>query len=151
MIIEKILTPARTLGTVRSSSKKKILELIATTISEDVPAINGKDLFASLVSRERLGTTALGKGVAIPHCRNKTCTEPTGLFIQLELPVDFEAVDSQPVDLIFALVVPEDNDPQAHLNILKALAGRFQSDTLSSKLRGAASRDALYNTLVRGT
>ncbi len=147
MIIENILTPARTLCGVHGTSKKKILEAVATLISEEVPAINAKDLFSCLVTRERLGTTGLGDGVAIPHCRNKSCTKPTGLLIRLAEPVDFESIDHKPVDIIFALIVPEE-DTQEHLEILKALAGRFQSNLLLNKMREAKGSTELYNYLV---
>ncbi|WP_263322168.1 PTS IIA-like nitrogen regulatory protein PtsN [Endozoicomonas sp. Mp262] len=144
MIIENILTPERTLCGVHGVSKKKVLEAVATLISDEVPAINAKDLFGCLVSRERLGTTGLGNGIAIPHCRHKSCTQPTGLLFQLAEPVDFEAVDQKPVDLVFALIVPVE-DTQEHLEILKALASRFQSSTLLNKLREAHSSDELYD------
>ncbi len=111
------------------ASKKKILEYIADRISSEVPEINAKELFEALVSRERLGTTGLGSGVAIPHCRCKACPEPVGLFIRLAEPVDFDSVDRKPVDLVFALIVPE-GENQEHLEILKALAEKFHSEAL---------------------
>ncbi len=146
-IITQILTPERTLCGVRGPSKKKILERIAELISEEVPAINAKDLFNALVVRERLGTTGLGKGIAIPHCRIKSCPEPIGLFLQLDEPVDFDAVDREPVDLVFALIVP-DGENQTHLQILKDLAIRFQSDERLQKMRLAANKEALYQTFT---
>ncbi|MDD7805430.1 MAG: PTS sugar transporter subunit IIA [Endozoicomonas sp. (ex Botrylloides leachii)] len=147
MIIKNILTPARTLCSVRGSSKKKVLELIATAISEEIPAISGKALFSSLISRERLGTTGIGDGIAIPHCRTKYCTEPIGLFIQFAEPIDFEATDHKPVDLVFALIVPEESSQQ-HLDILKALVGRFQTSKLLAKLRGASNSAELYDIIT---
>ena len=147
MIIENILTPERALHGVQGVSKKKILETIAEQISDHVPAINAKDLFNSLINRERLGTTGLGGGVALPHCRSKACPEPTGLFIRLAEPVDFDAVDREPVDLIFALIVPEEST-QEHLNILQALAQRFSDDYLISQIRSATSSEALFQILT---
>lgn len=148
MIIENILTPARTLYRARGNSKKKILELIATIISVEVSVIDGKELFSSLISRERLGTTGLGNGFALPHCRNKYCKSPAGVFIRLAEPVDFDAIDKQPVDLVFALVVPEEKNPQLHLDILKALAHRFQSNEFMNKLRTANNLDELYGIII---
>lgn len=147
MIIEKILTPERTLCGVHGASKKKTLEIIAEQISLHVPAINTKDLFNSLINRERLGTTGLGRGVAIPHCRSKACLEPTGLFIRLAEPIDFDAVDRAPVDLIFALIVPEEST-QEHLDILQALAERFSNDLLLNRMRSTESTEALYQSLA---
>lgn len=147
MIIENILTPERTLCGVHGASKKKILEIISEHICQHVPEINTKDLFNSLVSRERLGTTGLGRGVALPHCRSKACQKPTGLFIRLAEPVEYDAVDRKPVDLIFALIVPEEST-QEHLNILQALAERFNNDLFLDKMRSADSSEALYQSLA---
>ena len=130
-----------------AASKKKILELIAEEFSTKVPTINSAELFDAFITRERLGTTGLGKGIAIPHCRFKSCPEPTGLFLRMEHPVDYDAVDRQPVDLVFALIVP-DGDNQEHLQILQSLAECFHSDTLVTKLRQATSESALYEILT---
>lgn len=147
MIIDTILPPERTLCGVHGVSKKKTLETVADLISEAVPAINAKELFASLVARERLGTTGLGNGIALPHCRNKSCTEPIGLFMQLAEPIEFGAVDQKPVDLVFALVVPEEAT-QEHLEILKTLARLFQSRILLNRMREARSADRLYDCIT---
>lgn len=145
-MIHRILTPERTLDGVHGASKKKILEYIADRISSEVPEINAKELFEALVSRERLGTTGLGSGVAIPHCRCKACPEPVGLFIRLAEPVDFDSVDRKPVDLVFALIVPE-GENQEHLEILKALAEKFHSEALLHTIRQAADAQTLYKNL----
>ncbi|WP_066017424.1 PTS IIA-like nitrogen regulatory protein PtsN [Endozoicomonas atrinae] len=147
MMIHRILTPERTLDGVHGASKKKILEFIAERISSDVPEINAKELFEALVARERLGTTGLGEGVAIPHCRCKACPSPIGLFIRLAEPVDFDSVDRKPVDLVFALIVPE-GENQEHLEILKALAERFHSTTLLEKIRSASATELLYQFIA---
>ncbi|WP_299725410.1 PTS sugar transporter subunit IIA [uncultured Endozoicomonas sp.] len=147
MIIHRILTPARTFDGVHGVSKKKILEFIAEHISSEVPEINGKDLFEALISRERLGTTGLGNGIAIPHCRCKACPEPVGLFIRLAEPVDFDSIDQKPVDLVFALIVPE-GENQEHLEILKALAEQFHSDRLMASVRQAENVQNLYDCIT---
>ena len=147
MMIHRILTPERTLDGVHGASKKKILEFIAERISSDVPEINAKELFEALVARERLGTTGLGEGIAIPHCRCKACPSPIGLFIRLAEPVDFDSVDRKPVDLVFALIVPE-GENQEHLEILKALAERFHSTALLEKIRSASATELLYQFIA---
>ena len=147
MIIQQILTPERTHIGAPAASKKKILELVAEHISNDVPTINASELFDALITRERLGTTGLGNGIAIPHCRFKSCPEPTGLFLKMEQPVDYDAVDRKPVDLVFALIVP-DGDNQEHLEILKSLAERFHSEDVVQALRAATSEAELYNILT---
>ncbi|MFK0570847.1 PTS sugar transporter subunit IIA [Endozoicomonas sp.] len=146
MKIHRILTPERTLDGVHGVSKKKILEFIADRISSEVPEINAKELFEALISRERLGTTGLGEGVAIPHCRCKACPEPVGLFIRLAEPIDFDSVDRKPVDLVFALIVPE-GENQEHLEILKALAERFHSASMLEKIRSATDSEMLYHSI----
>ncbi|OED41082.1 PTS IIA-like nitrogen-regulatory protein PtsN [Endozoicomonas sp. (ex Bugula neritina AB1)] len=147
MIIQQILTPGRTRLGVPAASKKKILELVAECISNDIPTINSADLFDALITRERLGTTGLGNGIALPHCRFKNCPEPTGLFLRMEHPVDYDAIDRKSVDLVFALIVP-DGDNQEHLQILQALAERFYSEELVQELRQANSSSELFNILV---
>ncbi|MRI34130.1 PTS fructose transporter subunit IIA [Endozoicomonas sp. OPT23] len=147
MIIEKVITPERILCDAQGASKKKVLELIAESISEQVPAINGKDLFNSFVCREKLGTTGLGDGIALPHCRSKACQEPTGFMVRLAEPVNYDAVDKQPVDLLFALVVPEEST-QEHLNILQALAERFHSSELLASLRSATTPQQLFELIT---
>ena len=147
MIIQHILTPGRTLCDVSGVSKKKILESIAETLSREIPAINASDLFEALIARERLGTTGLGHGIALPHCRIKACPEPTGLLARLEEPIDFDAVDREPVDLVFALIVPEGDD-QEHLEILKGLAERFNDGEIRSQLRHAKDASALFDIVT---
>ena len=146
MLIHRILTPERTLDGVHGVSKKKILEFIADRISSEVLEINAKELFEALVGRERIGTTGLGEGVAIPHCRCKACPEPVGLFMRLAEPVDFDSVDKKPVDLVFALIVPEDEN-QEHLEILKTLAERFHSALMLQKIRAATNTGMLYRCI----
>ncbi len=147
MIIHRILTPERTLKGVHGVSKKKILEFVADRISDDVPEINAKDLFEALISRERLGTTGLGNKIAIPHCRCKACPEPVGLFMRLAEPVDFDSVDQQPIDMVFALIVPE-GENQEHLEILQALAEKFHSPKLLQQIRTAADTKTIYANLT---
>lgn len=147
MIIQHILTPGRTLCDVSGVSKKKVLESIAETLSREVPAINASELFEALVARERLGTTGLGHGIALPHCRLKSCPEPVGLFARLEEPIDFDAVDREPVDLVFALIVPE-GDHQKHLEILKSLAERFNAEDIRNRLRQAEGVEAIFEIIT---
>lgn len=147
MIIQHILTPGRTFCDVPGVSKKKVLESIAETLSKEVPAINANELFEALVARERLGTTGLGHGIALPHCRFKPCPGPTGLFARLEEPIDFDAVDREPVDLVFALIVPE-GDNQEHLDVLKSLAERFNVEEIRHQLRQAEDAEAMFEIIT---
>ena len=147
MIIQRILTPERTHCGVPGVSKKKALQIIAEILSNEIPAMNTSDLFEALITRERLGTTGLGQGVALPHCRVKTCPEPTGLFMRLEEPIDFDSVDRAPVNLVFALIVP-DGDNQEHLEILQSLAERFHNPEILEQLREAPDADSMFRIIT---
>ena len=148
MGIENLISPARALSNVHGISKKRTLELIANQLNEQLPAFNAKELFANLCSREKLGTTALGEGVALPHCRLSGCDKPAGLLLQLASPIDFDAADQQPVDLIFALIVPKDAHEE-HLLILQDIAIRFNDPTFRTRLRQTTNATDLYKEATR--
>lgn len=149
MAVSNYLTPARTFKGSAGSSKKRVLEFIANFISQDNPDLDASELFKSLVNREKLGSTALGQGVAIPHCRMGGCTGMTGALLSLDEPVDFDSPDQQPVDLVFALLVPEEACDD-HLQALAELAGRFNDPGLLHKLRQADSANALFQIVTTG-
>jgi len=96
-----------------------------------------------LADRERLGSTGFGGGVAIPHAKLEGLTAPTGLFVRLAQPIEFQAVDDLPVDLVFALLSPVDAG-QEHLKALARISRRLRDRPFVDKLRGAGSPDALY-------
>jgi len=110
--IEDILTPERTLIDAPVSSKKKLLEYLAGFIAEQLSDSSADDIYERLLSRERLGSTGIGEGIAIPHCRLKQCDQAMGVLLRLMEPVDYDAIDRQPVDLVFALLVPEEATEQ---------------------------------------
>ncbi len=145
MDIQALITPKRTLCGVEGGSKKRALELLANTIAQDVPGIDAEDLFRRLIARERLGSTGIGHGIAIPHCRAENCTGTLGALITLAEPVDFDAIDSQPVDILFAMLVPEEAHDE-HLQNLAALAGALSNSDFREKLRAATSDQQLYET-----
>lgn len=147
MQLTSILSPARTYYGAAGSSKKRVLQSIADFICETVPTLNPDELFTSLLGREKLGSTGLGHGVAIPHCRLANCTAVTGALIRLTDPVDFDAVDHEPVDLMFVLIVPEEASEE-HLQVLAMLAELFHDAAFRSALRAADSADALFETAV---
>lgn len=147
MRIEDILSPARTLAGASAGSVKKAIEQIAKLIVDDMPALDLNELVASLLARERLGSTGLGHGIAIPHCRLASCPQVLGALVRLEQPIDFDAIDSQPVDLLFALVVPQDAS-QEHLGTLAALAERFDRPDYRDALRAQANSGDLYQAAI---
>lgn len=147
MELVDILSPDRIFENVQGGSKKKVLETAAGLIARQLPELNPDDLFDNLISREKLGSTGIGKGIAIPHCRSQNCNQPIGSFLKLETPVDFDAIDHQPVDMLFVLLVPKEAQ-QEHLNLLARIATLFNDDTRREKLRHAVGSQALYDVLV---
>lgn len=124
------------------ASKKRALELLAQMIAASDPTLTQNDVFDSLLARERLGSTGLGYGVAIPHGRTNQVKQAIGAFLQLSNGVDFDAVDKQPVDLVFALLVPQEATDE-HLQLLAALAEMFKRPEVRQRLRDAQNPEAL--------
>lgn len=137
MLAIDLLGARRVLTGVHVTSKKRLLELVATALSDDSATAVEASIFDSLCSRERLGTTGLGHGVAIPHGRTTEIETAVGAFIQLAEPIDFGAVDDKPVDLLFALAVPE-HFRHEHLELLSQLATMFSDESLCAALRAAS-------------
>ena len=121
MQIDHILTPERTFAGVQGGSKKRVLELIGKLVAQHTN-LDPDAIYENLIARERLGSTGFGNGIAIPHCRLEDCHQAIGALLQLDGKIDFDALDGQPVDLIFVLLVPQEATEQ-HLQILKMLAG----------------------------
>lgn len=144
MDIKTIITPGRTLCGIEGVSKKRALEILANTIAEDVPAIDADDLFRRLIARERLGSTGIGHGIAIPHCRVSNCEGTIGALITLKEPIDFDAIDSEPVDVLFTMLVPE-NAHGEHLQTLASLASMLNDAEFRDRLRAADSDQALFD------
>lgn len=138
MQISALLSPARVACHQDSSSKKRSLELLSHLLSTDLPAFSEGELFDSLIGRERLGSTGLGHGVALPHGRIKGLDAPVAAFMSLKNGIDYDAIDNQPVDLLFALLVPEESTDE-HLQILARLAAMFSDAKLCAALRKCSS------------
>ena len=138
MQIIDLLNPERIACDSSANSKKRVLEQLSALMADSAPELTEEEIFASLIGREKLGSTGLGHGVAIPHGRLKGRNQALAAFIKLEHGIDFDALDNQPVDLLFALLVP-DHFTNEHLEILAQLAQMFDSEELCQELR--ASRD----------
>lgn len=130
----------------KSASKKRALEEISHLIVRGEPDLSQSDVFECLVARERLGSTGLGKGVAIPHGRLKSGDKTLAAFVQLAEGVDFDSPDGEPVDLLCALLVPQESTDE-HLQILASLTEMFRNEDLRSHLREADDDDALFDAL----
>jgi len=145
--ISRLLTPDRTRARVSASSRKRALEL-GCEILAGPDDLNAREVLDALLARERLGSTALGDGVAIPHCRLHNCTKPMGVLITLESPVDYDAPDDGEVDLLFMLVVPETADDE-HLQLLSVLAAILIKPENRRALREARDHLTLFETIQR--
>lgn len=147
MELSSILNPRRVLCGAVGVSKKRTLETLAQHIADDQPDIDADELFRSLIGREKLGSTGIGDGIAIPHCRLQNCSEPLAALITLATPVDFDAIDGKPVDIIFALLVPAEANEE-HLQTLAALAERLSQPSYRDSLRQAADNASLYKAAL---
>ncbi len=146
MHIIELITLERVACCEESSSKKRTLEQISQLISASVPQTTTNEVFDSLIGRERLGSTGLGHGVAIPHGRINGLTEPVGAFVRLKHGVDFDAQDRKPVDLLFALLVPQEAT-DVHLQLLAQLARMFSDSAFTKRLRATRDNQELYALL----
>ncbi len=145
-LVAKLLSPAHIALDLQVSSKKRLFEQ-AGLLFENQGAVARSLVFDSLFARERLGSTGLGQGVAIPHGRIKGLKEARGAFMRLAQPVPFDAPDGNPVTLVFVLLVPE-KATEKHLQILSELAQMFSDKALREQLARAADAEALYQLIA---
>jgi len=131
-----------------ATSKKRALEQLSELLAEDQQKATPNEIFESLISRERLGGTGIGYGVAIPHGRLKNCDHTSAAFVRLKQGIDFDSVDQQPVDLLFALVVPEESSEE-HLKLLAMLAGMFNDEGFREQVRHCNSAEELFTLLMQ--
>lgn len=148
MQIQDLLSQRRVLLAMPASSKKRLLEKLGELLGQDAAGLNAQQAFQALVERERLGSTGIGEGVALPHGRVKGLNRPIGAFCLLERAMDYDAIDHKPVTMVFALLVPAEANEE-HLRILAELAGRFSNKPWRQGLQGAKTADELYDRLTR--
>lgn len=148
MNISDLITADRVTCSDDVTSKKRTLELLGELISSAAPELAPREIVDSLVGRERLGSTGLGHGVALPHGRLSQSDHAVGAFVKLTHGVDFDAIDKQPVDLVFALLVPE-HFTDEHLRILAHLAEMFSDKAFCDALRETDTDEALHRHLTR--
>jgi PTS system nitrogen regulatory IIA component len=140
-----LVTPRGVVAQLRAPTKRQVLQELARRAGT-MTGIPDKRIYDALAERERLGTTGIGTGVAVPHCRLPELTRLHALFARLERPVPFEAIDDQPVDLVFLLLAPVDAGAE-HLKALARVSRLLRDRAMCEKLRGANSADALYALL----
>lgn len=144
-----LLTADAVLVKLNVASKKQALQEIARRAAA-VTGLEERAIFDTLLERERLGSTGVGKGIAIPHGKLPGLTHPRGIFARLAKPVDFDSIDDQPVDIIFTLLAPTDAGAD-HLKALARVSRLFRSQEICEKLRGSDHADALYGLLTEPT
>ena len=148
MDISNILLPDGILPALKAVSKKQVLQDLAARAA-DMTGLPERDIFATLIEREKLGSTGVGHGVAIPHGKLAEIDRIYGLFARLKRPIDFEALDDQPVDLVFLLLAPQGAGAD-HLKALAGIARVLRDEVTAQKLRSSESAAAIY-TLLTGT
>lgn len=147
MQLTDILTLDCTQCAVQDASKKKILETVSQLIAPKLAGISRHEVFENLLQRERLGSTGIGLGIAIPHGRLEKATRPVAVLLTVQSPVDFDAIDNQPVDIVFALLVPE-NEPEQHLQTLSDVARKLNNKDCCRGLRKSTNDKELYQLFV---
>lgn len=147
MPLKDLVSPNAVMPALKANSKKQALQELAEKAAQ-VSGMAAREIFDALIQRERLGSTAIGAGIAIPHGKLPKCSKIFGVFARLERPVDFEAVDDAPVDLVFLLVAPESAGAD-HLNALSRIARLLRDSKIVSTLRATRDASALYSILVR--
>jgi PTS system nitrogen regulatory IIA component len=146
MEISDLLTPSAVIANLRVTSKKQALQELAKKAAELIGE-HERAIFDVLIERERLGTTGVGGGIAIPHGKLPHISRLYGVFARLEKPVDFESIDEQPVDLIFLLLAPGTAGAD-HLKALARVSRLLRDRKVCEKLRGSDTADALYALLT---
>jgi PTS system nitrogen regulatory IIA component len=146
MEISDLVTPRAVVASLKATSKKQALQELARRAAE-LTGEHERAIFDVLLERERLGTTGVGDGVAIPHGKLPNLKKLIGLFARLERPIDFEAIDEQPVDLIFLLLAPGTAGAD-HLKALARVSRLLRDRQMREKLRGSETAEAIYALLV---
>ena len=141
MKISALLSPQSIFLDTEITSKKKLLELIANIVA-DRTQLSESSIYNNLLNRERLGSTGLGQGFAVPHARLENLDHTMGFLFRLQDPVNFESPDNQPVDLVFTIIIPE-QATEEHLIILSSLASIFSRPEICEAIRSAASKEEI--------
>src|SRR5271170_8408410 len=146
MSLNDLLTPDAVIASLRVNGKKQALQELSDRAAE-VSGLPAREIFDAILQRERLGPTGVGDGIAIPHGKLPRCERICGVFARLERPIDFEALDGLPVDLIFLLIAPESAGAD-HLKALAAIARVLRKPGVAGQLRGARDASAMYSLLT---
>lgn len=146
MDLSDLVTQKSIMPSVKVASKKQLLQVLSEKAAE-ITGLSERDIFDTIMQREKLGSTGVGNGIAIPHGKLKNVGSITGIFARLETPVDFEALDDEPVDLVFMLLAPETAGAD-HLKALSRIARILREPDMVSKLRQTKDASALFAFLT---
>ena len=149
MEISDLINDASVVESLHVTSKKQALQDLSRRAA-DITGLHERTIFDVLMAREKLGTTGVGNGIAIPHGKIPNLDRLYGLFARLERPIDFNSIDEQPVDLIFLLLAPESAGAD-HLKALARVSRLLRDKTVCQKLRGTDKAEALYALLTEST
>jgi PTS system nitrogen regulatory IIA component len=149
MDVSDLITPQSVVAALHATSKKQVLQELAKRAAQ-LTGLHERTVFDALLERERLGSTGLGAGIAVPHGRFAALDRIRGLFARLERPVDFDAVDGEKVDLVFLILAPESAGAD-HLKALARVTRLLRDRTVREKLRGTDNPEALYALLTDRT
>ncbi|MCJ2045460.1 PTS IIA-like nitrogen regulatory protein PtsN [Methylobacterium sp. J-078] len=147
MPVLEFLSPDSVVSSLRARTKKAMLQEISAHAVRQLPALDEREVFETLLQRERLGSTGIGDGVAIPHGKLPGLDRLFGLVARLEKPVDFDALDGQPVDIAFLLLAPEGAGAD-HLKALAQVARLLREPGILERIRAARDASALYALLT---
>lgn len=145
MDLSDLIEASAVMPALKANSKKQLLQLLAEKAA-DITGIPEREIFDTILQRERLGSTGVGNGIAIPHGKLPGVKQITGVFAQLVTPVDFEALDDQPVDLVFLLLAPEGAGAD-HLKALSRIARVLRNADIVAKIRGTKDAAAIHSFL----
>jgi PTS system nitrogen regulatory IIA component len=147
MPLNDLVSAQAIIPALRANSKKQVLQELAARASE-LSGVPEREIFDTLLQRERLGSTGVGNGIAIPHGKLGSFKQLFGLFARLERPIDFEALDGEPVDLVFVLLAPESAGAD-HLKALARIARMLRDPSIAQNLRNSRDEAALYAVLTQ--
>ena len=149
MKISDFLSPTDVALDVRESDKARLLQQLSSQAAAKV-GLSANEVCTQIIKREELGSTGVGNGVALPHARLQGLTTPFGVFARLRHGIDFEAIDSQPVNIVFLLLLP-DGTGASQLNALASVARALRDPETLQRIRSAADRDSLFQAIVHAS
>lgn len=147
MTLADLISAEAVIPSLKAKSKKHVLEELAARAAK-LEGVSAREIFEAVLQRERLGSTGIGRGIAIPHCRHASVKRMSCIFARLETPIPFDAMDGNPVDLVFLLLAPEDAGAD-HLKALARLSRLMREPRTILRLRAAKDQASLHAVLTQ--